>query len=1005
MILHSTEEVERARANVKRFGWARALADAAVAASRPFVERTDDELWALVTGQQVPRGIHVNPEKGCPSCGRRVYEEHGNYPWILDFNKPFKIECPSCQEIWPKNDFSAWHNSGLGPGGVFDPEHADRSLLFNEEHPDPDNPLHGYAVDDGRGWVDEDGQRWWFIAFFGHYGTWTELPKAVTALSQAWLYTGDRCYAHKGLVLLDRIADVYPDMDLRPWSDMVLYNSHGGTGEGRLQGCIWETFISEGLSRAADILLDAVDGDTALAEFLRSKAQQWEMANDKASAERIRDNIRDGLLRQFIGSVRDFRIRGNEGMTQTAMAAAAAVLDDPKETPAALDWLYEPGARRVGGGHIPATLIGEVDRDGVGSEASPSYSFLWMNLFRRCAAVLERCQQHRNFDLHRDFPRLRRMYAAPHRLTALDMYSPRIGDTGRAGDPGLISVDLETTIDVFERFGETWAAQLAFRLNGDSVEGLHTSIFAVEPEAVQARIASVVKREGPLNLPSANLNGYGLAMFRHGEGDERRAAWLYYGRNTGHGHRDRLNYGLYYRGMDLLPEMGYPEYADGMWPKRAGWTINTISHNTVVVNQRAQDNSWVGRCRLFAAVEGASVVEVGCAEVYPEASDYRRTLAKVDVSASESYLVDVFRVVGGDHHVLSFHSGDGTVTIEGLELQPQKEGTYAGTEISFGEHYDGEPDGRYCGSGFSYLRNVERRTRPSPGWSVDWELADTWNVKQVTDDVHLRYHGLSPAGEVSLAYGEPPNNKPGNPKQLRFLLQQNKGQNLRSTFVGVVEPYSGQQRTLQSVQRLPLTVDSAAAVRIQTTHGRTDIVLSSDNTDMDIELGDGVSAAARFVWVGRERDGTTEILLLGGSHVRLPEGELKLSQSAYHGVIRDFAQDEVGATWLDVEAELPTDGRLHGAQLRVLGTSPRDTCYKIEGVSATGAELLRLDLGDTTLVRGFVDNQDYDAGVLYDVAPGDSIEILSLVHCRVRHGHCEVLQANIDSIWSPAGAS
>lgn len=999
MILHSSEDVERARANVQRFAWARELADAAVAKSRPFVERTDDELWDLVTGQQVPRGIHVNPDLGCPSCGRRVYEEHGNYPWIIDIDRPFKIQCPSCDQVWPKNDFSAWHKSGLGRNGVFDRDRADRELLVNEEHPEEGDPLRGYAVDDGLGWVDEDGQRWWFVAYFGHYCTWSVLPAAVTALAQAYLYTGDGVYAHKGLVLLDRIADVYPAMDLRPYSDMDLYNSHGGSGEGRLQGCIWETFISEGLSRAADVLLGAIDDDDELVRFLRSKAERWSLANDKRSPNRIRENIRDGLLREFIASVRDFRIRGNEGMTQTAMAAAAAVLDDPIETPAALDWLFEPGARRVGGGHIPATLVGEVDRDGVGNEASPSYSFIWMNLFRRCASVLERCQHHRDVDLHRDFPRLRRMYAAPHRLTALDQYTPRIGDTGRAGDPGMLNVDLETTIEVFERFGESWAAQLAFRLNGDSVAGLHTSAFDADPEAIQAKIAAIIDSDGELQLTSANMNGYGLAMFRHGEGEQRRAAWLYYGRNTGHGHRDRLNYGLYYRGMDLLPELGYPEYADGMWPKRAGWTINTISHNTVVVNQRAQEDSWVGRCRLFAASAGVSVIEVGCGEVYPETSDYRRTLALIDGSAAESYLVDVFRVRGGEDHVLSFHSGDGMVTTGGLELRPQAEGTYAGTGVRFGEHYDGEPDGRYRGSGFSYLRDVESQAEPTPGWWADWALKDTWGVKKGEQDVHLRYHGLSPAEDVSLASGEPPNNKPGNPKQFRYLLQRNRGENLGSLFVGVVEPYSGDQLLLNKVERLTITSADAAAVRVELASGRTDTILSSDRADDLVDLGAGLQVAARFAWIGQEVTGSIQILIVGGTRLCLPEGELTLETSAHVGVIRDFAREEAGPTWLDVEADLPTDGRLDGTQLRVLSDSPRDTCYTINGVSATDSGHLRLDLGDTTLVRGFIDNENYDAGVLYDVAVGDRFEILSVVRCQVTDGACEIHAACVSTKW------
>jgi hypothetical protein len=283
--LLSTEEVEQARVNVRRYPWAGEIADRAVAAAQLFVERSDDALWRLVTGQQIPRGIHVNPKLGCPSCGCKVYEEHGNYPWILDIDKPFKIQCPSCDEVWPKNDFSAWHDSGLGAGGVFDCELADRSLLVNEDHPRLDDPLHGYAVDDGLGWVDADGQRWWFVAYFSHYRTWTELPGAATALSQAYLYTGDRQYAHKGLVLLDRIADVYPAMDLRPYSDMELYNSHGGSGEGRLQGCIWETALAEGLSRVADVLLDNVDGDDDLVDFLGARAKRWDLPNDKTSPE------------------------------------------------------------------------------------------------------------------------------------------------------------------------------------------------------------------------------------------------------------------------------------------------------------------------------------------------------------------------------------------------------------------------------------------------------------------------------------------------------------------------------------------------------------------------------------------------------------------------------------------------------------------------------------------------------------------------------------------------
>lgn len=223
----------------------------------------------------VPRGIHVNPDLGCPQCGRDLYR-HGSYPWKISPERPWKLECPSCGEVWPRNDFATFHASGLGRGGVFRRDLADESLLFNREHPDPGDPLRGYAVDDGMGWFDGNGRRWWFIAFYGHYGVWTWLPDAASDLATAYQRTGEARYAHKAFVILDRIADVYPAMDL--------CNSHGGPGKGRVWGCIWETGLAEKLARAWDMVRDRVEADAELTTFLHAKAALWKLANDKSTA-------------------------------------------------------------------------------------------------------------------------------------------------------------------------------------------------------------------------------------------------------------------------------------------------------------------------------------------------------------------------------------------------------------------------------------------------------------------------------------------------------------------------------------------------------------------------------------------------------------------------------------------------------------------------------------------------------------------------------------------------
>ena len=82
-MLYTSEEIARARRNVKRYEWVQAELDEVLEICRPCVERSDEEIWKLSPGQSIPRGAHANPDLGCPSCGREVYERFGNYPWKI----------------------------------------------------------------------------------------------------------------------------------------------------------------------------------------------------------------------------------------------------------------------------------------------------------------------------------------------------------------------------------------------------------------------------------------------------------------------------------------------------------------------------------------------------------------------------------------------------------------------------------------------------------------------------------------------------------------------------------------------------------------------------------------------------------------------------------------------------------------------------------------------------------------------------------------------------------
>ena len=186
---------------------------------------SDEQLWKLMFGATLPRSWHVYSNGTCPACGKPV----PMYDWKIDAVKePWKLRCPHCNEAFPKNDFKKFYDSGLDEHGVFDPAKADRSLLYNTEHPGPKDPLYTFGVDDGAGYV-RGNERWRFIPYYLVFGQWKQVvQRGIIALSSAYQLTGDPVYAHKAAILLDRVADVYPAFDFMKQG--ILYESDHGNG-------------------------------------------------------------------------------------------------------------------------------------------------------------------------------------------------------------------------------------------------------------------------------------------------------------------------------------------------------------------------------------------------------------------------------------------------------------------------------------------------------------------------------------------------------------------------------------------------------------------------------------------------------------------------------------------------------------------------------------------------------------------------------------------------------
>ncbi|MBO9605719.1 MAG: heparinase II/III family protein [Paenibacillaceae bacterium] len=1000
---YTAGKITAARDNIAQFAWARSLRDAAVAKADRYAALGYEFLWSVITPQSVPRSYAVNEEAGSPVAGHDI-DAYGDYPYQTDpAGNPWKIVDPSSGYQFPTNDYAAYYQSGLNDSGLFDPALADRSLLVNKLYPDKGAD---WGVDDGSGWIDGDGNKFMFVAYYNHWGVWRDFVEpALTSLRDAYLYTGNDKYAQAGLVMLDRIADVYPAMDVSvfKWEDGYK-NSHGLTGQGKILGSIWEGLFIREVIASYDAFFPALRDDAAAVAFLKAKARTLRLDSAKADARQIKLDVENGLLRQIYPAVQKAQIYGNVGFHQSALAMAAVVLDDPAESKKWIDFIFQTGGLKGGGrsgyavtgGGLAQTLVSEVDRDGYGSEASPEYNSYWLSSIKAVADILEGYKRYKAVDLY-GHPKFRKMFGAMIDLIMVGRYTEQIGDSGSVGNPEL-KIDKQLLVKGFEKYRDPVLAQAAYFANGNKTSGLVNDIFASRPDELEQAIAAVVKERGPLNLASVNLTGYGFAALRDGAtvssrdrsaagADRQRDLWMYYGRNgTSHAHRDSLGIGLHAFGLDLAPDMGYPSYADNNELLKY-WEGNTISHNTVVVNRSQQlGNQWTAQPLHYDDTGVVKLIDVEAPSVYAGVSMYRRTSALIRVDDANSYAVDFFRVQGGSDHHYSFHAAEASaVATEHLSLTKQASGTFAGSAVP----YRDQAFNRGSTSGFNYLTQVQRDNAPSSSFSVDWTIKDTRGVLPKTaDPVHLRMTMLGPVDDVALASGEPPQNKPGNPAGLPFVIAHRGGTNVSSTFTAVFEPYRG-SRFVHSVAAAVVKRDGrqvadleARAVKVTLANGRVDYVVSALQSDVLYTIDDKVQFQGSF-GVYAEMNGKPAYGYVGdGTRIGLLAAPYVTTEApALTGTVVAFTKELATSNAVTVAFDPAPGGaspeslltRKPGvyASLIVDNDRQRNAVYAVRGMKAVGeGGAYSFDIGDATLVRAWRNPGDFGAGFVYDIDAG-----------------------------------
>lgn len=982
---YSEERIANLRSNCQKYDWAKKQKASVISRAASWLAKSDQELWEMVPGQDLPRTIDVGYDRfnkgpkfvGCIVCGDKIFQ-YGNYPYDPDFvNKPWKLTCPSCGSVFPTNDFEKYYQSAIDEHGLFNPAKGDTSLLYNTDHPDPNDPLHKYGVDDGFGFVYQ-GRAYKYIGYYV-WKYWMHIINGLNALADGYLYTGNQQYAHKAAILLDRIADVYPSMDWKPYADRGWYHSDGNSGRGKIEGCIWETGVVQSLADAYDKILSGTVNDTSLYEFLNVQSRKYKLPASKGSRKLFISNVDEGILKTAFDAVLALRIRGNQGMHQLTVATCALAMNTNPKTREWLDWLFAPA-----GGAIPGLMVETFDRDGTSDEGAPAYSLLWGKQVFKLATILHDYSGYDDHDIFRDFPQFKKVFTVAYRMAALGKAIPNIGDYGSTG-----LVDMQLSDPPFMAMGyhytkDSAIALAAYRANDYSSKGLGLDIFSKDPELSNREIQQIGERAGPRPVGGYLMSGFGLALLEAGNETSQFALANNYGRTKMHGHLDLLNFDLFAYGNWLTPDLGYPEFATNI-PSTTDWVKSTISHNTVYVNNRPQERVWGGKTRIFNQLKNFGVCEIDGEMAYPGIEQYSRTMLIIgnenqDGKDQNAYVVDIFRVKGGDDHLYSFHGPPGEVQYTGLRPDLQPTGTYAGENIVKGTKSDDFP------IGFSFLYNVRKDKHPAPAFMLDWKVEHGYRNIVDKDSIHLRMHALTKVSDVALANGDPPNNKPGNPKTLTYVLLHNTGSSLRSTFVSVFEPYRGKP-FIKSVQRLDNENGDEIIISVDKMNGETDYILYNNKEDKFIKLTNGIKMEGKIGLVRLKGKNPIEGILINGSSLRYKQMNLK-SSGMIQGKVITMTKDLKGDGSILLDAGFAIDRNVIGEQIMIETSGERDATYTIHDVQKEG-EYTRIFCGPVSFVKAFKGGKidvrgvrlpgSYNEGYEYDFEEGAAFRIGSVV--------------------------
>ncbi len=773
------------------------------------------ELQSLVFTPELKRSWFVRSDGSCPSCKKSV----PMYNWKYDpVNIPWKMRCPHCSELFPKNDFKEYYVSGLDSNGDFHHEFSDRSLLVNKEGSD-------FGVDDGNGWYNEDGFRYMFIGAYLAHAHWSMLiVDGILNLSFSYTLTGNIEYARRAALILGSVSRHFPEYDF--YTQGIMYEQ-----EHRSNG-----YVSYWAGSNNDVKIFALAYDQIF-EALQADIDFEDIFGKNVDS--FCSIIENRIFHDALNNMKKIQTNPPEASITVAILKSVLNYDTNDIVKYIDDIIYK--TTMVDG------LSGEKGLAGYASLAPRAIANLLCLYTNTDSCFIEKTltkhpQLHKTYRFHIDS-----WYDAK--------YYPGVGDSS------VFALPIKVYAGLFSSFGSNYSilyrsnewfslklsqyfndpdlAKIIYLSNGNIAKGcFDRDYYIAHPKEYEANITELIDKSGTaLNQKSVNYAKWRISLLFTGKDSNKTLLAMPYDSGANHCHHDALSIHLFSKGLNMMPDFGYPPVNHGGWDtKEVRWYRHPAAHNQVVIDGEKHTNlppegegkfcryPEFGQNLMFSSGSFVQATYNDSKE-YVNTDRYERLVALIDITDSDCYCVDISRTEGGLEHSRFLRSTYSTTTTDGLNL-------------SRGEMY--YPDK-------TIMRNLLTDNNPGEAWSIDFKTLSDNKETPADRDLHLKYTGLTKNVSVSTCESwvditrmvQTSNVRTGDTSVwIPTIFETKKGP--RTCFTGILEPYEDSSKIL-SINR-PTVIfpgDFDDVVEIIFTDGTKDLIIANDpKTSSSILLSD-----------------------------------------------------------------------------------------------------------------------------------------------------------------------